>query len=225
MPVLLPGENRMTFDTFMHRNRGGDYAVARNRPDDQFNAQLQQAMLLSQQEGNVDAERLNRLKDRLAKYTELELQDVDSSGHCQFDAIAHQDVDSSGHCQFDAIAHQDVDSSGHCQFDELISVFMKFIAHQIFGRFAKEYPGGSGYNYRKVRNDLADWLLRNKHFNIDDTGTTITDFLDHERNKHLNIDDTGTTITDFLDHEDGDTWELFVDNIRDSQATCFPSMP
>ena len=22
MPVLLPGENRMTFDTFMHRNRG-----------------------------------------------------------------------------------------------------------------------------------------------------------------------------------------------------------
>ena len=38
----------------------------------------------------------------------------------------------------------------------------------------------SGCRSRQVRNDLADWFLRNKHFNIDDSGTTITDFLDHE---------------------------------------------
>lgn len=73
---------------------------------------------------------------------------------------------------------------------------------QIFGRFSKEYPDGASYNYRKVRNDLADWLLRNKHFNIDESGTTITDF---------------------LDHDDGETWELFVENIRDTQHKPSPT--
>ena len=33
-----------------------------------------------------------RLKERLAQYTEYELEDVDNTGHCQFDAIAHQVV-------------------------------------------------------------------------------------------------------------------------------------
>jgi hypothetical protein len=94
IPVLLPSQNRMTFDTFMHRNRGEpptlhallgvpltplclravpvqalpptrSAAVAARpaplhaqpvigmTPEDQFNAQLQQALVLSKQEGNV----------------------------------------------------------------------------------------------------------------------------------------------------------------------------
>jgi hypothetical protein len=35
-------------------------------------------------------EKTARLKERLAKFTEYELEDVDNTGHCQFDAIAHQ---------------------------------------------------------------------------------------------------------------------------------------
>jgi len=37
-------------------------------------------------------EKTARLKERLAKYTAYELEDVDNTGHCQFDAIAHQVV-------------------------------------------------------------------------------------------------------------------------------------
>ena len=47
---------------------------------------LRQSALLSQRENEKTA----RLKERLAKYTEYELEDVDNTGHCQFDAIAHQ---------------------------------------------------------------------------------------------------------------------------------------
>jgi hypothetical protein len=47
---------------------------------------LRQSALLSQREN----EKTLRLKERLAKYTEYELEDVDNTGHCQFDAIAHQ---------------------------------------------------------------------------------------------------------------------------------------
>jgi len=57
---------------------------------DPYDAQLQEALrqsaLLSQRENEKTA----RLKERLAKYTEYELEDVDNTGHCQFDAIAHQ---------------------------------------------------------------------------------------------------------------------------------------
>lgn len=31
-----------------------------------------------------------RLRERLEKFTDFELEDVDNTGHCQFDAIAHQ---------------------------------------------------------------------------------------------------------------------------------------
>lgn len=34
--------------------------------------------------------KMTRLRERLETYTEYELEEVDNTGHCQFDAVAHQ---------------------------------------------------------------------------------------------------------------------------------------
>lgn len=57
---------------------------------DPYEAQLQEALRQSARESQKENEKTARLKERLAKYTAYELEDVDNTGHCQFDAIAHQ---------------------------------------------------------------------------------------------------------------------------------------
>jgi hypothetical protein len=57
---------------------------------DVYDAQLQEALRQSALLAKREDEKTARLKERLATYTDFELEEVDNTGHCQFDAIAHQ---------------------------------------------------------------------------------------------------------------------------------------
>jgi len=158
IPVLLPSQNRMKFDTFLqHERRGYAAQLPPSKPpqssslnaypirqstkqNEMYDRDLQMALRESAMLANTENMKLQRLRERLEKFTDFELEDVDNTGHCQFDAIAHQ----------------------------------------IAGRFADQYKvQPSEVNYRRVRRDVAEWLRRNAHVTLDN-GATITNFLDHD---------------------------------------------
>ena len=57
---------------------------------DPYDAQLQEALRQSSLLAQRENEKTARLKERLERYTEYELEEVDNTGHCQFDSLAHQ---------------------------------------------------------------------------------------------------------------------------------------
>mmetsp|Transcript_41239 Transcript_41239/g.101214 ORF Transcript_41239/g.101214 Transcript_41239/m.101214 type:complete len:486 (-) Transcript_41239:241-1698(-) len=107
IPYILPKNNRMTFDTFVQheRKQPSRPVPVRDAPrpaasyappakgmsiSDAQDADLQRALAESAAMARGEDSKMVRLRQRLETYTEFELEDVDNTGHCQFDAVAHQ---------------------------------------------------------------------------------------------------------------------------------------
>mmetsp|Transcript_5890 Transcript_5890/g.13695 ORF Transcript_5890/g.13695 Transcript_5890/m.13695 type:complete len:497 (+) Transcript_5890:214-1704(+) len=149
IPVLLPRDNRMTWDTFQQLERRQPNPAPRPVAPppsasvtsvNKYERDLQEALRISALETKHDNSKMDRLKERLEKYTEYELEDVDNSGHCQFDAIAHQ------------------------------------IAGRFPGEYSKS-KGGARYHFRDVRRDVAMWLRQNATYVLEN-GEQVQNFLD-----------------------------------------------
>mmetsp|Transcript_4437 Transcript_4437/g.7151 ORF Transcript_4437/g.7151 Transcript_4437/m.7151 type:complete len:501 (-) Transcript_4437:46-1548(-) len=99
VPVLLPNSNRMSWNTFVESERRrpalqpthpASRSVNSAPSSQHYDADLAEALRISANMHRHETSKMDKLKERLEKFTEYELEDVDNSGHCQFDAIAHQ---------------------------------------------------------------------------------------------------------------------------------------